>query len=78
MNLLWMIVITVVLLQTPVFFTRSGLELNPAVGLLMHLELSLFTGIVPRQWAVVHRKHHHFSDQEGDPAQLLHLGLVDD
>ena len=24
----------------------------------MHLHLSLFTGIVPRQWAAVRRKHH--------------------
>ncbi|MBM4242210.1 MAG: fatty acid desaturase [Deltaproteobacteria bacterium] len=25
------------------------------------------TGIEPRQWAAVHRKHHKFSDAEGDP-----------
>jgi stearoyl-CoA desaturase (Delta-9 desaturase) len=37
------------------------------LGVLMHLELSLFTGIVPREWAAVHRKHHRFSDKEGDP-----------
>jgi len=27
----------------------------------------LTTGIEPRQWAAVHRKHHEFSDAEGDP-----------
>ncbi|MDR3642265.1 MAG: fatty acid desaturase [Candidatus Doudnabacteria bacterium] len=76
MSLLAMGVITLVILQTSVFFTtiylhrcktHRGLELHPIVGFLMHLELALFTGIVPRQWAAVHRKHHHFSDVEGDP-----------
>ncbi len=47
--------------------THQGLTLHPAVGLLMHLELALATGIVPREWAAVHRKHHRFSDEEGDP-----------
>jgi stearoyl-CoA desaturase (delta-9 desaturase) len=84
MSLLWMAVITLTLLQTSVFFTtiylhrcktHKSLELNPMVGLLMHLELSLFTGIVPRQWAAVHRKHHHFSDKEGDPHSPYLYGL---
>ena len=79
-----MAIITLVLLQMSVFFTtiylhryktHRGLELNPVVGLLMHLELSLFTGIVPRQWAAVHRKHHHFSDKEGDPHSPYIYGL---
>jgi len=76
MSYLGMAVITVVILQSSVFFTtiylhramtHRGLELHPAVGFLMHLELALFTGIVPREWVAVHRKHHHFSDKEGDP-----------
>jgi stearoyl-CoA desaturase (delta-9 desaturase) len=76
MSLLWMIVITVCILQASVFFTtiylhrcvtHRGLELHPVVANLMHLHIALFTGILPRQWAAVHRKHHHFSDKEGDP-----------
>jgi stearoyl-CoA desaturase (delta-9 desaturase) len=79
-----MAVITLVVLQTSVFFTtiylhraktHRGLELHPVIGLIMHLELSLFTGVVPRQWAAVHRKHHHFSDQEGDPHSPYLYGL---
>jgi stearoyl-CoA desaturase (delta-9 desaturase) len=79
-----MAIITLVILQTSVFFTtiylhrcktHRGLELHPVVGVLMHLELSLFTGIVPRQWAAVHRKHHHFSDKEGDPHSPYIYGL---
>src|ERR1044072_3299993 len=84
MSFLWMGIITVVILQTSVLFTtiylhryrtHKGLELHPVVGFLMHLELALFTGIVPRQWAAVHRKHHHFSDQEGDPHSPYLYGM---
>jgi stearoyl-CoA desaturase (delta-9 desaturase) len=41
----------------------------------MHLELSLFTGVVPRHWAAVHRKHHHFSDEAGDPHSPYIYGM---
>src|SRR5260370_40822126 len=76
MNLLWMTLITVGILQLSVLFTtiylhrsqcHRGLDLHPFVGTLMHLHLALFTGITPREWVAVHRKHHHFSDKEGDP-----------
>lgn len=84
MNLIWMALITFAILQTSVFFTtiylhrsitHRGVELHPAIALLMHLELMLFTGIIPRQWAAVHRKHHHFSDEVGDPHSPRVLGL---
>ena len=84
MSFLWMAIITLVILQISVFFTtiylhrcktHRGLELHPAVALLMHLELSLFTGVVPRNWAAVHRKHHHFSDEEGDPHSPYIYGM---
>jgi stearoyl-CoA desaturase (Delta-9 desaturase) len=84
MSLLWMAIITLAILQLSVFCTtiylhrsktHRGLELNPVVGTLMHLELSLFTGIIPRQWAAVHRKHHHFADEQGDPHSPYIYGL---
>jgi len=79
-----MFLITIGILQVSVFLTtiylhramcHRGLELNPVLANLMHLQLSLFTGIVPRQWVAVHRKHHHFSDREGDPHSPYLLGL---
>jgi stearoyl-CoA desaturase (delta-9 desaturase) len=79
-----MVLITVVILQASVFVTtiylhrsmcHRGLELHPLVANLMHLHLSLFTGIVPREWVAVHRKHHHFSDKEGDPHSPYLYGL---
>ncbi len=84
MSLFWMFVVTLGILQLSVFFTtiylhrcltHRGLQLHPLVRNLMHLELALFTGIVPREWVAVHRKHHHFSDQEGDPHSPYIHGL---
>ncbi len=84
MSILTMFLITIGILQVSVFLTtiylhramcHRGLELNPVLANLMHLQLSLFTGIVPRQWVAVHRKHHHFSDREGDPHSPYLLGL---
>jgi stearoyl-CoA desaturase (delta-9 desaturase) len=84
MNVWLMLLITIAILQVSVFLTtiylhramcHRGLELNPIVENLMHLQLGLFTGIVPRQWVAVHRKHHHFSDREGDPHSPYIFGL---
>ncbi|MBI1791739.1 MAG: fatty acid desaturase [Acidobacteria bacterium] len=79
-----MSLVTLAILQISVFFTtiylhraltHRGLELHSVVGFLMHLELSLFTGIVPREWVAVHRKHHHFSDEKDDPHSPIQRGL---
>ncbi|MBI4874004.1 MAG: fatty acid desaturase [Acidobacteria bacterium] len=84
MSFVWMCVLTLGILQASVFFTtiylhrslaHRGVVLNPLVRFLMHLELALFTGIVPREWVAVHRKHHHFSDREGDPHSPYVYGL---
>jgi stearoyl-CoA desaturase (delta-9 desaturase) len=59
MSVLSMFLITIGILQVSVFLTtiylhramcHRGLELNPVVANLMHFQLTLFTGIVPRQW----------------------------
>lgn len=79
-----MFLITLVIMQASVFLTtiylhrsltHGGLVLNRALSVLFHLHLALFTGIKPQQWVAVHRKHHHFSDVEGDPHSPLLLGL---
>ncbi|HYM13101.1 MAG TPA: fatty acid desaturase [Bryobacterales bacterium] len=83
-TLLWAIGITFCLAQISNFcttiylhraLTHRGLKLHPAVAFLMHLELFLATGIAPQEWAAVHRKHHQFSDQEGDPHSPYLEGL---
>ncbi len=84
MHFLAFAITTVVVLQlsalaTTIYLHRSvthrSLELHPAVAFLFHLHLLVFTGVVPREWAAVHRKHHHFSDQEGDPHSPVLRGM---
>lgn len=55
--------------------THQALLLHPVIANLMHLQLMVCTGIVPREWAAVHRKHHRFSDQKGDPHSPYIEGL---
>ena len=49
------------------FLAHSGLKLKPVVSVSMQFWLWFHTGIKPRQWVAVHRKHHQFSDEHGDP-----------
>ncbi|MBI4484217.1 MAG: fatty acid desaturase [Acidobacteria bacterium] len=54
---------------------HRALTLNPLVAFFMRLHLWLATGMVPREWVAVHRKHHHFTDREGDPHSPILKGL---
>jgi len=55
---------------------HKGLRLHPAVAMIMRIEIWLFTGISMREWVAVHRKHHHFADEEGDPHSPYLKGLL--
>ena len=46
---------------------HRGIEFHPILGHFMRFWLWLTTGMVTRQWVAIHRKHHRFSDIEGDP-----------
>jgi stearoyl-CoA desaturase (delta-9 desaturase) len=46
---------------------HRGIEFHPILEHFMRAWLWLTTGMVTRQWVAIHRKHHRFSDQEGDP-----------
>ena len=45
---------------------RAVTVANPA-SLVMRVVLWMTTGIKPREWVAVHRKHHAYTDVEGDP-----------
>src|SRR3712207_4372568 len=47
--------------------SHKAIRLHPALTLLMRLGTWMLTSISPREWVAVHRKHHNFSDVEGDP-----------
>jgi stearoyl-CoA desaturase (delta-9 desaturase) len=46
---------------------HRGIEFHPVLGHFMRAWLWLTTGMVTKQWVAIHRKHHRYSDVEGDP-----------
>jgi len=46
---------------------HRSVEFHPVIAHAMRFWLWLTTGMVTQQWVAVHRKHHRFSDQPGDP-----------
>ena len=54
---------------------HKGIEFHPILGHFMRLWLWLTTGMVTKQWVAIHRKHHRFSDQEGDPHSPVVFGI---
>lgn len=46
---------------------HRGLQFHPALSHFMRFWLWLTTGMVTKQWVAIHRKHHQYSDKEGDP-----------
>ena len=47
--------------------SHRGVEFHPVLTHMMRFWLWLTTGQVTKQWVAVHRKHHRFTEQEGDP-----------
>ena len=46
---------------------HRALEMHPVVEHFMRFWLWLTTGMVTKQWVAVHRKHHRYTEQTGDP-----------
>ena len=46
---------------------HRSVAFHPAVEHFMRFWLWLTTGMVTKQWVAIHRKHHRYSDQAGDP-----------
>lgn len=55
--------------------THRSLILHPAVRWLFRFALWVTTGLSTREWVAVHRKHHAFTDQDGDPHSPLQKGF---
>lgn len=64
-------VTTLALVVTTVYLHRGlshrALTLAPGVAFVFRLLTWITTGIRPRQWVAVHRRHHAFTDVPGDP-----------
>ena len=65
------ILLQVAVFSTTIFLHRAAthraVELHPAVAWVFRIALWITTGINTREWVAVHRKHHAFTDEEGDP-----------
>ena len=46
---------------------HKGIEFHPILSHFMRFWLWMTTGQVTKQWVAVHRKHHVYSDKDGDP-----------
>ncbi|MEX2014173.1 MAG: fatty acid desaturase [Parcubacteria group bacterium] len=55
--------------------THRAIALDPLVAWLCKFILWITTGQRTREWVAVHRKHHTFTDQEGDPHSPRLLGF---
>jgi stearoyl-CoA desaturase (delta-9 desaturase) len=70
--LLYTIIVTqLTIASVTLFLHRSqahkSVTFHPVVAHFMRFWLWLTTGMVTKQWVAIHRKHHQYSDKEGDP-----------
>ena len=65
------LILQATVLSTTIFLHRAATHrsvvLHPAPELVFRFILWITTGINTREWVAVHRKHHAFTDEEGDP-----------
>ena len=66
-----LIVTHITIIAVTLFLHRGqahrGIEFHPILSHFFRFWLWLTTGMVTKQWVAIHRKHHRYSDQEGDP-----------
>jgi stearoyl-CoA desaturase (Delta-9 desaturase) len=56
--------------------SHRALAMRRPVHLVIRFLVWISTGVRPRQWVAVHRKHHAFTDVEGDPHSPVLLGWM--
>jgi stearoyl-CoA desaturase (delta-9 desaturase) len=71
-ELLYILIAThITIVAVTLFLHRSqahrGVQFHPVITHFFRFWLWLTTGMITKQWVAVHRKHHRFSDEPGDP-----------
>ncbi len=70
----------VALFLTTIFLHRTlshrAITMSPGLRLACRFLIWITTGIEPREWVAVHRRHHAFTDVEGDPHSPLLKGFA--
>jgi len=73
------VILQVTVFSTTIYLHRTATHrsvvLHPAIEVLFRIALWLTTGIKTREWVAVHRKHHAYTDKEGDPHSPLLAGF---
>ena len=54
--------------------SHRAMVIHPAIAWVFRLIVWLTTGIKPKEWVAVHRKHHAYTDAQGDPHSPVLLG----
>ena len=54
---------------------HRAVKFHPVIEHFMRAWLWFTTGMVTRQWVAVHRKHHRFCEESGDPHSPVHYGI---
>ena len=74
-----LIVTHITIICVTLFLHRSqahkAIEFHPILSHFMRFWLWLTTGMVTKEWVASHRKHHRFSDNEGDPHSPKVFGI---
>lgn len=69
----------ITILSVTIFLHRHqahrALELHPVVSHFFRFWVWFTTGMVTKEWAAIHRKHHAFSDKHGDPHSPQVFGI---
>ena len=75
-----LVVCQVAIVLTTVFLHRTlshrAITMSPGLTFVCRTLTWLTTGIMPRQWVGVHRRHHAFTDVEGDPHSPRIMGFA--
>jgi len=71
-ELIYLLVVThITIISVTLYLHRcqahKGFVFHPILEHFMRFWLWMTTGMVTKQWVAIHRKHHRFSDVEGDP-----------
>jgi stearoyl-CoA desaturase (delta-9 desaturase) len=56
--------------------SHRAMTVGPGATRVLRVALWMLTGIRPRQWVAVHRRHHAHTDVEGDPHSPVLLGFA--
>ena len=66
-----MVMVQITIACVTLYLHRSqahrSVEFHPVVSHFMRFWLFLTTGMITKQWVAIHRRHHQYSDQPGDP-----------